>query len=107
MYISLSHLRIGPQRAPELIEAFRGRCGLVEQHDGFIDLQVWQSDSDAGEIVMVSRWRDRASFKAYMKSRDHQSSHDRISEPLQSAIRLQKLEHMHTLDMHTFEVVAE
>jgi hypothetical protein len=42
-----------------------------------------------------------------MKSRDHQASHDRISEPLQSAIRLQKLEHMHTLDMHTFEVVAE
>lgn len=102
MYISLSHLRIAPDRAPELIEAFRGRCGLVEGHDGFIDLQVWQSDSDPGEIVMVSRWRDRACFKAYMKSRDHRISHGRIAEPLGSAIRLQKLEHM-----HSFEVVAE
>jgi heme-degrading monooxygenase HmoA len=102
MYVSLSHLRIAPARAPELIEAFRGRCGLVEGHDGFIDLQVWQSDGDPGEIVMVSRWRDRACFKAYMKSQDHQTSHERITEPLQSAISLESLQHM-----HTFEVVAE
>ena len=102
IYVSLSPLRIEPTLSPELIEAFRGRCGLVEGHDGFIDLQVWQSDRDRGEIVMVSRWRDRACFKAYMKSQDHQTSHDRIAEPLQTAIRLESLEHM-----HTFEVVAE
>jgi heme oxygenase (mycobilin-producing) len=102
MYISLSHLRIDSARAPELIEAFSGRCRLVEGHDGFIDLQVWQSDRDASELTMVSRWRDRACFKAYMKSQDHQTSHDRIAEPLQSAIALESLEHM-----HTFEVVAE
>jgi heme oxygenase (mycobilin-producing) len=102
MYISLSHLRIDSAHAPELIEAFRGRSGLVEGHDGFIDLQVWQSDRDASEVIMVSRWRDRACFKAYMKSQDHQSSHDRIAEPLQSAIKLESLQHM-----NTFEVVAE
>jgi heme-degrading monooxygenase HmoA len=102
MYVSLSRLSIEPARAPELIEAFRERSGLVEGHDGFIDLQVWQSDRDAGEVLMVSRWRDRECFKAYMKSRDHQTSHGRISQPLQAAITLESLQHM-----HTFEVVAE
>ncbi len=101
MYISMSHLRIDPDRAPELIDAFRGRCGRVEGHEGFIDLEVWQSDRDVGEVVMVSRWDDRACFKAYMKSADHRASHDRIAPSLRSAIKLESLQHM-----HSFEVVA-
>jgi len=102
MYVSLSRLRIPEERAPELVSAFRRRAHLVEQADGFVDLQVWQSDSDEGEIVMVSRWRDRDAFKAYMKSESHRISHARIDPPLDEAIRLERLEHM-----HTYEVVAE
>lgn len=102
MYVSLSHLSIPPERAAELIAAFQSRSRLVEAHEGFIDLQVWQSDSAPGRLVMVSRWRDRGCFKSYMKSRDHRTSHDRIAEPLQRAIRLEALEHM-----HTYDVVAE
>jgi len=102
MYVSLSQLRISADRAPELIDAFRHRAGLVEGNDGFIDLQVWQSEQDSGEIIMVSRWQNRASFKAYMKSADHRTSHERIDPSLQSAIELQALRHM-----RTFEVVAE
>jgi heme oxygenase (mycobilin-producing) len=102
MYVSLSRLRIPPERAPELVSAFRRRARLVEEADGFVDLQVWQSDRDAGELVMVSRWRDRDAFKAYMRSERHSVSHARIDPGLDSAIRLERLEHM-----HTYEVVAE
>ena len=98
----MSRLRIPEDRAPELVSAFRRRARLVEEAAGFIDLQVWQSDRDAGELVMVSRWRDRDAFKAYMKSERHQTSHDRIDPDLQRAIKLERLEHM-----HTYEVVAE
>ena len=63
---------------------------------------MWQSDRDEGELVMVSRWRDREAFKAYMKSRDHQVSHERVPDDLQAAIKLEALEHL-----HTYEVVAE
>jgi heme-degrading monooxygenase HmoA len=101
MYISMSHLSISPDRAPELVEAFSRRSGLVEAHEGFIDLQVWQSDRVSGEIVMVSRWTDRACFKAYMRSADHRASHDRIPPSLRAAIKLTSLQHM-----HNFEVVA-
>jgi heme-degrading monooxygenase HmoA len=102
LYVSLSRLRVPEERAPELVTAFRRRAHLVEEADGFVDLQVWQSDRDPGELVMISRWRDRAAFKAYMKSERHRISHERIDPELDRAIRLERLEHM-----HTYEVVAE
>jgi len=102
MYVSMSRLRIDPELAPRLVRAFRGRMGAVERHDGFVDLQVWQSDRDRGELLMVSRWRDRAAFTAYMRSADHRASHARIPPDLDAAIRLERLEHL-----HTYDVVAE
>ena len=98
----MSRLRIEPDRAPELVSAFRDRVGLVDGFEGFVDLQVWQSDRDAGELIMVSRWRDRDCFKRYMKSHEHARSHDRIAPDLDEAIRLERLEHL-----HTYDVVAE
>src|SRR3954447_19068137 len=98
----MSRLRIPVERADALVRAFRARVGLVDQADGFVDLQVWQSDRDAGELIMVSRWRDRAAFTAYMRSADHRTSHDRIPPELNDAIKLERLEHL-----HTYEVVAE
>jgi heme-degrading monooxygenase HmoA len=102
MYVSMSRLRIPAERADELVRAFRARIRLVDRADGFVDLQVWQSDRDPGEVIMVSRWRDRAAFTAYMRSDAHRTSHDRIAPELQDAIALERLEHL-----HTYEVVAE
>jgi heme oxygenase (mycobilin-producing) len=102
MYVSMSRLRVPVERAEQLVTAFRARAGLVDDHDGFVDLQVWQSDRDEGELIMVSRWRDRDAFKNYMRSADHRVSHDRIDPELQAAIKLERLEHL-----HTYEVVAE
>ena len=102
MYVSMSRLRVPVERAAQLVTAFRSRVGLVDDADGFVDLQVWQSDRDEGELIMVSRWRDRDAFKRYMRSADHRVSHDRIDPELQAAIKLERLEHL-----HTYEVVAE
>src|SRR5215203_7106549 len=102
MYVSMSRLRVDEQRSDDLVAAFRRRAHLVDGADGFVDLQVWRSDRDPGEVLMVSRWRDRAAFKAYMKSADHRFSHDRIPPELKEAIGLERLDHL-----HTYEVVAE
>ena len=75
---------------------------MVASHDGFLDLEVWQSDRESGEILMISRWRDRDCFKAYMKSADHSASHRRITPELKGAIQLERLEHL-----SGYEVVAE
>ena len=73
------------------------RSREVERHDGFVDLQVLQSDHDRGDVSMVTRWRDRECFKAYMKSEDHRRSHSKIDPDLQRAIKLQALEHLHVV----------
>jgi heme oxygenase (mycobilin-producing) len=95
----MSRLRVPPDESEPLIAAFRRRAHLVDDAEGFVDLQVWRSDRDAGEIVMVSRWQDRAAFKAYMKSAEHRISHERIDPRLQAMIKLEALEHMHTYDV--------
>jgi heme-degrading monooxygenase HmoA len=98
----MSRLRVDPERSDELVEAFRERAHLVDDADGFVDLQVWRSDRDPEEVLMVSRWRDREAFTAYMRSAEHKVSHGRIDPELKAAIALERLEHL-----HTYEVVAE
>jgi heme-degrading monooxygenase HmoA len=99
VYVSLSRLRVEPDQAERLVTAFRGRAHLVDEVDGFVDLEVWQSDRDPRDVVMVSRWRDRDSFSAYMKSDAHAVSHARIPDDLDAAISLERLEHLHTYDV--------
>lgn len=101
-YVSVSRLRVEPELADDLVAAFQRRARLVESFDGFLGLQVWQSDRDASEVLMVSQWRDRAAFTAYMRSDEHRISHDRIPPEVAAGIRLERLEHL-----HTYEVVAE
>ncbi|MGX7680304.1 antibiotic biosynthesis monooxygenase family protein [Jatrophihabitans sp. DSM 45814] len=49
-------------------------------------MELWRSDRDAAEVLMVTRWRDREAFTAYMKSSDHRVSHARMSASLKAAI---------------------
>lgn len=101
MYISMSRLRVAPERADDLIDAFRHRLGLVDGFDGFEGLEVWRSDREPDEVIMISRWRDRSFFRAYMRSAAHRTSHDRIAPNLQAVIDLERLDHL-----QTYEVVA-
>ena len=99
MYVSMSRLRVDAAQSDALVAAFRRRAHLVDALRGFIDLQVWRSDRDPEEVLMVSRWRDRAAFTAYMRSAEHRVSHDRIDPALQDAIPLERLEHLHTYEV--------
>ena len=101
LYVSVSRLRVAPEQVPELVSAFRQRAHLVDDAPGFVDLEVWRSDRDPGEVIMVSRWTDRAAFRDYMRSPEHAASHARIPAALGEAIKLERLEHL-----HTYEVVA-
>jgi heme-degrading monooxygenase HmoA len=90
---------VEPDAADTLVRAFRDRIHLVDDADGFIGLEVWQSDKQPDELIMVSRWRDRDAFSRYMKSDAHERSHERIPPELRQAIRLERLEHLQTYDV--------
>lgn len=99
VYVSMSRLRVHPDHVDELVRAFQHRLGRVDDFDGFAGLEVWCSDRDPGEVLMVSRWRDRQAFTAYMRSAAHRASHDRVPAELQAAIKLERLDHLHTYDI--------
>jgi heme-degrading monooxygenase HmoA len=99
MYISMSRLAVVAERCDELIAAFGDRAHLVDAAAGFLDLEVWRSDRDPEEVVMVSRWRSREDFTRYMRSEQHAISHARIDPSLRSAINLQRLDHLRTYDV--------
>jgi len=101
VYVSVSRLRVAPELVDDLVSAFRHRLGAVDGFAGFESLEVWRSDREPGEVLMISRWRDRGCFRDYMRSEAHRLSHARIPERLQAAIQLERLEHL-----HTYEVVA-
>jgi heme-degrading monooxygenase HmoA len=99
MYVSMSRLRVPETDVPELLAAFGARAGLVDDAEGFAGLEVWHSDRDAGEVIMVSRWQSREAFTRYMRSDAHRISHERISPALQAVIKLERLDHLHTYDV--------
>jgi heme-degrading monooxygenase HmoA len=98
-YVSVSRLRVPAERAPELLAAFARRARLVDGFDGFLGLEVWHSEREPGEILMVSRWRDRDAFTRYMRSDAHRRSHERIDPALQAVIKLERLEHLRGYDI--------
>jgi heme-degrading monooxygenase HmoA len=95
----MSRLQVAEAHVAELLEAFNNRARLVEDADGFIDLEVWHSDRDPSEVIMVSRWQSRDAFTRYMKSDDPTASHARITPTLRDAIRLDRLDHLHTYNV--------
>jgi heme-degrading monooxygenase HmoA len=101
MYVSVSRLRVEPDLVEDLIGAFQRRMRAVDGFAGFQGLEVWSSDREPGEVLMISRWDDRSCFREYMRSTAHRTSHARIPGHLKDAIALERLEHL-----HTYEIVA-
>jgi heme-degrading monooxygenase HmoA len=101
VYVSVSRLRVEASRADELVAAFRQRAHRVDDFEGFLRLEVWRSDRDPEEVLMVSHWESGERFGDYTPRAEHRVSHDRIPDDLAAAIRLERLEHV-----QSYEVVA-
>ena len=67
---------------PALEQAFRERARHVDDHPGFLGLELLRDIRDNGRYVLITRWRSRADFVAYMKSGDHARAHDRPHQGL-------------------------
>lgn len=80
VFVAASEIAIAEEGAPRLEEAFEDRLGEVEDWPGFLGLEVWRDQHEAGRYLMVSWWRDEADFKAYMASAAHRRSHARIPD---------------------------
>jgi heme-degrading monooxygenase HmoA len=97
-FVSRSEIAVPVEQMPALERAFEERARLVDAHDGFLGLQLLRDIRDNGRYVLVTRWRTRKDFTAYMKSGEHGRAHARPHEGLSaSLVDGGKLEQFHVV----------
>ncbi len=85
MFVSHSEIAVGEHGAEALERAFRSRWRRVDEHEGFLGLDLLRDVRGEGCYLLVTRWRTREDFKRYMKSGDFRAAHARqhvgVEEP--------------------------
>jgi heme oxygenase (staphylobilin-producing) len=57
-----------------IVERFAESRGHVQRFPGFVSMEVLRSDED-GEVLVVTRWQNRASFDAWVQSEEFARVH--------------------------------
>lgn len=95
-FVSRSEITVPQAEMTALECAFDARARLVDEHAGFLGLELLRDIRENGRYVLVTRWRTRSDFSAYMKSGDHRSAHDRPHEGL-GPVAPGRLEQFHSV----------
>ena len=75
MYIVANRVPVAaPWRAP-FEERFRTRAGQIEKQPGFVRLQVLRPADAESPYVVLTAWRDKAAFEAWVGSEDFRLAH--------------------------------
>ena len=62
--------------ADEIVDRFAESRGNVQGFPGFVSMEVLKSDTEE-EVLVVTRWRDRESFEAWVHSDEFRRAHGR------------------------------
>jgi heme-degrading monooxygenase HmoA len=92
VFVAISRIKIKPEMADKLEDAFRNRRHLVDSFDGFLGLQLLRGESKKDNFVGIFRFKDKESFLRYMKSDAHAVSHNSTEKNISQAIISNTLE---------------
>ena len=92
VFVAISRIKIKPEMADNLEDAFRNRRHLVDSCDGFLGLQFLRGESKKDYFVGIFRFKDKESFLRYMKSDAHAVSHNNTEKKISQAIISNTLE---------------
>ncbi len=76
MLVAISRFRPAPEEADRLVARFQERTRAVDGYPGFLGLEVLRSFERPPELMLVTRWRDKASMRAYFQSEDFQRARE-------------------------------
>ena len=77
MFVFVSHLSVPTEDQAALEQHFRERSHLVDDFPGFLYLQLLRPQAGGSSHTFLTAWKDRESFKRYMNSAEHATSHAR------------------------------
>jgi heme oxygenase (staphylobilin-producing) len=62
--------------ADEIVDRFAEGRGDVQDFPGFVSMEVLKSDGE-DEVLVITRWRDREAFEAWVNSDSFRRAHGR------------------------------
>lgn len=62
--------------ADEIVDRFAESRGDVQDFPGFVSMEVLKSDAE-DEVLVITRWRDREAFEAWVHSEAFHRAHGR------------------------------
>jgi heme-degrading monooxygenase HmoA len=92
VFVAISRIKIKPEMADSLEDAFRNRRHLVDSFDGFLGLQFLRGEIKKDNFVGIFRFKDKESFLRYLKSDAHAVSHNSTEKNISQAIISNTLE---------------
>ncbi len=69
MIAVVNSLPVKEGAASRIVERFAESRGHVQRFPGFVSMEVLRSEED-GEVLVVTRWQNRASFDAWVRSEE-------------------------------------
>jgi heme-degrading monooxygenase HmoA len=81
MLIVANRIYVSPGHEEDFEARFRGRAHLVDQSEGFIRNEVLKPITQGAPYVVMTHWRDRASFEAWTKSTAFGEAHRNLPPP--------------------------
>jgi heme-degrading monooxygenase HmoA len=76
MIAVVNSLLVKEGAADRIVERFTESRGQVQGLPGFVSMEVLRSEG-GDEVLVVTRWRDQASFDAWMRSDECAKTHGR------------------------------
>ena len=74
MIAIINRLPVKEGAADRVVERFAGSGGHVHGFPGFVSMEVLRSDE---EVLVITRWRDRKAFDAWVGSEEFRQAHGR------------------------------
>ena len=82
MIVAMSRFRVKNDREHDVKQAFLDRPRFVDDHTGFLGLEVFQDQTDRAVFYLVTRWSDAYSFRTWHSSHAHKHSHELMPKGL-------------------------
>ena len=79
--IKINAITVADNAGPELAKRFAARAGAVDNQDGFEGFELLRPTDTRNQWLVVTRWRDEASFLAWVESPAFSHGHAGTSQP--------------------------
>jgi heme oxygenase (mycobilin-producing) len=83
--IKINAITVPPEGGDELARRFAARAGAVDNQDGFEGFELLRPTDGRTTWLVVTRWRDEASFEAWLTSPAFGEGHRAAAEAVHAA----------------------